>query len=139
MRGSASANLNIERLDRFDTMVSCDSTGSIHLELSSGGSRSYLRWRQRRRATTKKSNKNTSTPQVTPIMMEICLEVSGVLDSELDGAALGIVVVKTLDIVDEAMAIPRLIKTVGRRGKKELTDQNNGFQNISTSESRKNK
>lgn len=72
-------------------------------------------------------------------MMEICLEVSGVLDSELDGAALGIVVVKTLDIVDEAMAIPKLIKTVGRRGKKELTDQNNSFQNISTSESRKNK
>lgn len=139
MRGSASANLNIERLDRFDTMVSCDSTASIHLELSSGGSRSYLRWRQRRRATTKKSNKNTSTPQVTPIMMEICLEVSGVFDSELDGAALGIVVVKTLDIVDEAMAIPKLIKTVGRRGKKELTDQNNSFQNISTSESRKNK
>ena len=139
MRGSASANLNIERLDRFDTMVSCDSTASIHLELSSGGSRSYLRWRQRRRATTKKSNKNTSTPQVTPIMMEICLEVSGVLDSELDGAALGIVVVKTLDIVDEAMAIPKLIKTVGRRGGKELTDQNNSFQNISTSESRKNK
>ena len=72
-------------------------------------------------------------------MIEICLEVSGVLDSELDGAALGIVVVKTLDIVDEAMAIPKLIKTVGRRGGKELTDQNNSFQNISTSESRKNK
>jgi len=46
-----------------------------------------------------------SKPTVTdPIMMAICLEVSGAF--EVDDTALGVAVDKTLDMVDEAMAIP---------------------------------